>query len=118
MKIISISIGEESLNLIEKYCDINSLNRSSFFIKSALKQIGEINDYVKQENKNRSSNSDTSGKPNRDRNKPGKERKTTLEGIKGRDKKRRSGSSAIQPTNGKSGNRKKVTGKTLPGKGE
>lgn len=118
MKIISISIGEETLNTIEKYCDLNSLNRSSFFVKSALKQIGEINNYVKQENQIRSGNTEQNRKPNRDRKGSGEKRKADLESIKSGNKKRHSGPGTVRAITGKPGNRKKVTRKALSGKGE
>jgi hypothetical protein len=110
MKIVSISITEENLNIIEKFCAANALNRSLFFIKSALEKIGVNNNY-EEENQSRVSN-ETERKPDRNGKSTAKQGKRISKSDKIRNKKRNSGSSAIPKTPGKS-RQNKATSRNL-----
>ena len=38
--IISVSVSKEDLHLIDEYCELIGIPRSTFFIRSALKEVG------------------------------------------------------------------------------
>jgi hypothetical protein len=113
VKIISISILEENLDIIEKYCNSRGLNRSLFFVKSALNNIGG-----NYENwKNQSGSGDPlERKSNGNGNRFGKKGKIVSKENKTGNKKRNSGSTVASKIAGKPRTSKKNSGS--PGKGE
>lgn len=115
MKIISISITEENLDIIEKYCNSRGLNRSLFFVKSALNNIG--GNCENRQEKNQSGSGDPiKRKPDGNGNRSGKKRKIVSKKNKTGDQKRNSGSPVASKIARKPGANKKNSGS--PRKGE
>lgn len=112
MKIISISITEENLNIIEKYCASRALNRSLFFIKSALEKIGVNNNYEEEDQSG--VGYEVERKPDSNRKSTTKQGKRVSKGNQTGNQKRNSRSAVISKTPGKSGQNKATPGN--PGK--
>lgn len=115
MKIISISITEENLDIIDKYCNSRGLNRSLFFIKSVLNNIG--GNYENRQEKNQSGSGDPiERKSNGNGSRSGKKRKIVSKKNKTRNQKRDPGSPVASKIARKPGTNKKNS--SNPGKGE
>jgi len=115
MKIISISIMEENLNIIDKYCNSRGLNRSLFFVKSALNNIG--GNYENRQKENQGGSGDPiERKSNGNGNRLGKKGKIVSEKNKTGNQKRNSGSPIASKTARKPGASEKNSSSARKGK--